>query len=191
MTPQEFNQRWGAELVTASPAIVEDLRLPVSDKEFLTLAGLPLRAAIPSGGDFACLPVEVTSPRQETDADHRFLEQYGETPFLRLGYILQEPYDPFYASIPFVVEESRGRVGLISPDQKFDLINSSVAQFASALLEYRVFSEFGGQNQDHLRKVRRRLRELERSLKASDAEAFSDENYYWPVWVSEIELVIE
>lgn len=189
ITPEDFVKRWGAELVSAPPAFVEGAHIPESDKEFLTLAGLPRQAPIPAAGDFASLPVELPSPEQETDPKHRLLERYGDLPYLRLGYIKCQPYNPFYDSMPFCIAEGSGHVGIMSHGQTFGYINSSIPQFAAALLEFRACHEFFQQNEAaRPRTLRRRLREMERVLSASDPEAFSDDEYAWPVWIYEADV---
>ena len=108
--------------------------------------------------------------------------------YLILGYLKSQPRTR--VEVYFCVEEGEGGVWMVSGNDPVLFINSSVPNFAFALLSYRDFFRLvEGDWEERPNKASRRLRELAKLLRQNDPTVFSDPEYYWPMMLKDLAVM--
>ena len=179
ISPQEFADAWGKQRLLLTLELLQDVDIPKGSKDFLVVAGLPLRAEVQE--DLYVVPLQLFSTPQAIKLF--LLARYEATPLRLLASVVDDMQwlgaDYCENPVYYAVEEGTGiiyRIGRGVEAESVRFVNTSIAHFAEFLLCYREFLAHSRRDQSQYNSQLTLLKQRWRQI---DPIALMDLDNYW------------
>jgi len=170
--------RWDdCELFKIDAKILDRVKMPGSEKRYLSEVGLPISAPMPVEGSFAILPASGENSTTNSTGGYRLCQAMNKPHYLAVGYFNFNEY--FGAHKIFCINQRLGGVYSFDADNyPMRLVNTSVKRFSESLYCYREFVNAGFEIAN--------LHALVKDLRKIDIRAMINTSGYWAMLLDDL-----